>query len=153
MGRSRKQLKITAQGFRAHVAPGGSRFSTCPTSSHIFPSAWKAKNRVKQGSRKPPSAMCCPAIGSISNSCTPKGQMTPGVISGSRLFNSIFWPSTHRKGHATSLGPWQSGSPPGVAFRLRPWATMFSRLRLRPISPFSYVGQVVARPEFTEGST
>ena len=28
---------------------------------------------------------------------------------------------------------------------LKPWAVLYSRFRLRPISPFSYVGQVAAK--------
>jgi fermentation-respiration switch protein FrsA (DUF1100 family) len=36
----------------------------------------------------------------------------------------------------------ESGGHPG----LKPWAVMYSRFRLRPISAFSYVGQVAANP-------
>ena len=40
----------------------------------------------------------------------------------------------------------QRPSDLGGGRRLKPWAILHSRFRLRPTSPFSYVGQVAANP-------
>jgi hypothetical protein len=37
------------------------------------------------------------------------------------------------------------------AYWLKPWAIIFNRFRLRPISPFSYVGQVAAKSDIPLG--
>src|SRR5215469_1583955 len=93
----------------------GSRFRTYPRDLALFFTA-RVRPQISLNRRLPRTTqrVVCLLVREISYSKRTLGETSRWVIPGSRLFNPMFWPSSHWKEYARSFGTCQSGSPPGV---------------------------------------